>query len=85
MAQVVYLLCALTSLFCMGLLIRGHRRHPSRLTFWSSICFAGLALNNGLLFVDLVLVPEVDLAVLRALVGVAAVLTMVVGLIWETR
>jgi hypothetical protein len=42
-------------------------------------------LNNGLLFVDLVLVPEVDLAVLRALVGVAAVLTMVVGLIWETR
>jgi hypothetical protein len=85
MAETVYLLCAVMSLFCMVLLVRGYRQQPSRLTFWSSLCFAGFAVSNGLLFVDLVIVPSVDLSLVRAIVAVVAVLTMLVGLIWETR
>ena len=85
MAELVYLLCALASLFCAGLLWRAYRENPSRLTFCSAICFAGFALNNGLLVLDLIIVPEWDLALLRAATAVVAVFTMLVGLIWEKR
>ena len=53
MAELVYGLCALTSAGCAALLFQGYRRSGTRLLFWSSLCFAGLALNNALLFVDL--------------------------------
>jgi hypothetical protein len=48
MAETVYILCALTSLACAVLLVRGYRRTPSRLLLLSSFCFVGLALNNAL-------------------------------------
>lgn len=83
MAELVYMLCALTSLGCAGLLLRGYTRHRTRLLLWASVCFAGLALNNILLFADLVLVPAVDLSVWRAAVGLAALLALVFGLVWD--
>ena len=58
MAEVVYILCALTSLACAVLLIRGYRRSRSRLLLWSCLGFVALAANNVLLFVDLVVVPH---------------------------
>lgn len=85
MAEAVYLLCGLTSLFCAALLIRSFRRHHSRLLLWSSLCFAGLAANNTLLVVDLMLVPEVDLSPVRTTVAAAALLLLLIGLIWESR
>jgi hypothetical protein len=85
MAELVYLLCALTSLTCATLLVRSYRRTRTRLLLWSSLCFAGLALNNVLLFVDLVVAPATDLSLLRAGVALAAVLTLLYGLIWESR
>lgn len=83
-AALVYILCALTSLLCAGLLLRSYRRSGSRLLFWSSLCFVGLALNNVLLFVDLVLVPTIDLSVLRGSLALTSLLVLLYGLIWET-
>lgn len=86
MAEAVYFLCALASLFCAVLLVRGYRRQPTRLIMWSSLCFTGLAINNGLLVVDLVLVPyAIDLSLVRALVSVGAIVTFLIALIWEPR
>ncbi len=85
MAELVYGLCALTSAGCAALLLQGYRRSGTRLLFWSSLCFAGLALNNALLFVDLVVVPEIDLRLLRSAVALSATSVLIFGLIWEFR
>lgn len=85
MAEVVYVLCALASIACAALLLRGYLANRTRLLFWSSLCFFGLAINNVLLFVDLVLIPDVDLALVRAAVAVAALMVLILGLIWESR
>jgi hypothetical protein len=83
MAEAVYLLCAVTSLFCAVLLFRSYRRQRTRLLMWSTWCFVGLALNNILLFVDLVLVPDVDLIYVRSGIALVAIVLMVIGLLWE--
>ncbi|HEX6099688.1 MAG TPA: DUF5985 family protein [Thermoanaerobaculia bacterium] len=84
-ANLVYVLCALTSVACAVLLYRGYRRSHTRLLFWSAVCFVGLAANNLFLIVDLRVVPAIDLSAWRlvpALIGVGA---LIFGLIWETR
>jgi hypothetical protein len=84
MAPFVYLLCALTSLTCFGLLWRSYQRSRFRLLFWSALCFGLLAVNNLLLVVDKVLLPvEVDLQLWRLGAALAAVLLLLFGLIWE--
>jgi hypothetical protein len=86
MAEAVYLLCALTSAACAFLLLRSYFRSRSRLLVWSSLAFVGLAINNALLFVDLVLIPEgVDLSVARSITGLAALMVLAYGLIWEAE
>lgn len=83
MAEAIYALCALASFVCAVLLIRGYRRTRLRLTLLACLCFSGLALNNLLLFIDLAVVPQVDLSLLRGIVAVAALLLLVIGLAWE--
>ncbi len=85
MAEAVYMLCALTSMFCAFLQVRSYLRQRTRLLLWSSACFVGLAVNNVMLFVDLVVVPDVDLAVARTAIALVAILMLLVGLIWESR
>lgn len=85
MAEIVYLLCALASLVTAALLVRSYLRVRSDLLLWSSICFVGLAVNNVLLFVDLVAVAGVDLSLARALTGLVSVLALLFGLIWSKR
>jgi len=85
MAEAIYALCALTSGTCAILLLRKWRRTRERLLLWSGLCFAGLAANNALLYVDIVLVPTVDLSVPRGLIALAAMITLVFGLVWESR
>jgi hypothetical protein len=84
-ATLVYVLCALTSLACAGLLWRSYARTRVRLLLWTCVCFAGLALNNVLLFLDLEVVHEVDLALARHLTTLASVLVLVCGMIWDKR
>jgi uncharacterized protein DUF5985 len=85
MAEVVYVLCAATSLACAVLLLNEYRKNRTRLLFWSSVCFIGLAANSIVMFVDLVIVPTRDLSILRGLLAVAAMGALVYGLIWESR
>ena len=85
MAEVVYVLCTLTSLGCAALLFRGYRASRTRLLFWSSICFLGLAANNFLLFLDLVVLPKVDLSLARGLTGLIPLLVFTWGLIGVDR
>ena len=85
-AEIVYLLCALTSCICAGMLWRGYRASRMRLLFWSSLCFVGFAANNILLFVDLAILPvELDLSLLRGTIALASVLVLLFGLVWESR
>jgi hypothetical protein len=84
-AEIVYLLCALTSVLCAGLLIRGYGGNRSRLLLWSTLCFVGLAVNNILLFVDVVLVPEIDLRMLRSIAAGVGLSTLIIGLVWESK
>ena len=85
MAAMVYILGALTSLACAALLLRGYSRGRKRLLLWSGLCFAGLALSNLLIFVDLIVLPGRDLYLWRlATTGVAMAL-LLYGLIWESN
>jgi hypothetical protein len=68
-AEPTYALCAMTSFIAAILLLRQYRATRTRLLFWSFVGFTGLALNNILVFVDLVLVPTTDLALVRTLAG----------------
>jgi hypothetical protein len=84
MASLVYLLCAFTCLGCAALLIRAHRRQPTRLVFWSAICFVFLTLQNTILVVDRVFLgPEIDLGFWRVLFGFLGVSVLLWGLVVE--
>lgn len=84
LANAIYALCALTSIACAVLLVRGYRRSRVRLLFWSAWCFAGLTLNNVLLIVDLRVLRQVDLEIWRTLPAVVGVALLVYGLVWES-
>jgi hypothetical protein len=81
MATAVYALCALTSLVCALLLARGFVASRVRLLLWCAVCFAGLALNNVVLFIDKVVAPDADLSVWRGLPAALGVMALVYGLV----
>ena len=85
MATAIYILCALTSAACAVLLLRSYAANRVPLLLWSGLCFVGLALNNTLLFIDLRVVPTVDLSVWRTLPALAGVSFLVYGLVWKSR
>jgi hypothetical protein len=83
MEVAVYTLCAVTSLTCAALLLRAYAATGVRLLLWCLVCFVGLALNNVLLFVDKVVVPDSDLSVWRTLPAFVGVAGLIYGLVWE--
>ena len=85
MLTIVFALCALTSLACCVLLLRGYRQSRARLLLWSGLCFLGLFLNNLALIVDVHVVPNIDLSVWRSLPALAGVALLVYGLVWESE
>jgi len=82
-AKFVYILCGLTSILCAGLLFRRFYATQSALLFWSTCCFGCLALTNVMLFIDLVLIPAVDLSPVRGAVALVGVVMLLYGLIRE--
>jgi hypothetical protein len=84
-AETIYLLCAATSLLAAWMLLRYYLRRRTPLLLWSFIGFLGLAMNNVLVFVDLVVYPTVDLTFARALSGAVGMLALLYGLIWEAE
>lgn len=81
---VVYLLCLATSVICAGLLIRTYRRSRSRLLLWTAIAFAFLALNNLFLVLDMVVLANIDLRLLRHGSAAAAIVVLLYGFISES-
>lgn len=85
MAETVYVLCGLTSITCALLLLRGYLTSRMPLLFWAAVCFVGLTIDNALLFVDLILLPHVDLFLLRTTAALAGMVVLLYGLIWNIR
>ncbi|MGZ8288032.1 MAG: DUF5985 family protein [Telluria sp.] len=84
MAQIIYILCILTSLACAWLLLGSYRRTGHRLLFWSGLCFVVITFNNVLLLVDRVVFPtSVDLMSYRLGSALVALLLLLYGLIYE--
>jgi hypothetical protein len=83
MAEFVYTVASLTSAACAWLLLRAYARTRVRLLLWSGLAFVGLALNNVLLYVDLLLLPATDLSAWRLIPSVAGLGLLCYGLIWE--
>jgi hypothetical protein len=84
-AKTIYLLCAAASLVVALMLLRQYLKSRTRLLLWSLVCFTGLAANNVLVYIDLVVYTGVDLSVYRSAAGAAAMAAMLYGLVWETR
>jgi hypothetical protein len=84
MSTVVYVLCASTSLLCSWLLLQGYRRSRTRLLLWSGLCFAGFFVNNVLLIVDLRVMPERDLSILRTLPVLVGLALLIYGMVWDS-
>jgi hypothetical protein len=84
-AQIVYMLCGLTSILCAALLYRQFRANRTPLLFWTTCGFVFLAATNVLLFLDMVILPNVDLSLARSLTTLAAMLTFIIGLTGENK
>jgi hypothetical protein len=84
--KLTYTLCALTSAACAFLLLRRYATTRFRLLLWSGLCFTVLTLNNVMLVLDRIVFvgsPEIDLATIRLMTALLAVLLLLVGLIVE--
>lgn len=81
----LYLLAVLTSLACTMLLFRAYVDNRQRLLLWSALCFIGLSVNNIVVFLDLVVFPEVDLRPLRLGATLAGLLFLLYGFVWESE
>lgn len=82
MATGVFVLCALASIGCAGLLWRGWTGSRAPLLLWAAVSFAFFAINNLMLVVDEVVVPDRDLGWTRDAASFAAVVVLTVGLVW---
>jgi hypothetical protein len=85
MPELVYILCAVLSLLCAVLLARSWAQNRSKLLLWSMLCFGLLAVNNLLLFLDLVVIAEYNLAPVRHSIALVAITLLVAGQVWESR
>jgi hypothetical protein len=85
MAEIVYSLCAILSIACATLLVRGYLRSRARFLMWSALCFVFLALNNILLFIDKIVLKETDLSLWRSGAALLAMLLLVIGLVWDAE
>jgi hypothetical protein len=77
MAEIVYALCGATSLLCFVLLVRAYSRSRAKLLLWSGVAFFCFTLSNILLFVDMIVFPQIDLMLVRTginLIGIAVLL-----------
>lgn len=81
--SIVYILCFLTSAACAWLLFASFLKVRQRLLAWSALCFGLIAAANLLVFVDIIVLPDVDLLLLRQLMNFVAIAVMIYGLVVE--
>jgi hypothetical protein len=85
MPGLVFLLGAATCVLCAAMLLRGYLRQRVRLLLWSGLCFLGLMVENIMLYVDVVVMPDVDLSIWRKLPGLVALVVLLFGLVWDSK
>jgi cytochrome b subunit of formate dehydrogenase len=51
--------------------------------FWSAICFGLLAVVNGIVILDMLILPGQDFRSSRLLLTVAAIAVLLFGFIWD--
>ena len=85
MVGLIFLLCALTAMLCAWFLLKAYRRNRYKLLLWGGLCFAGLTLNNVLLVIDRMIVPNVDLSTWRSLLALVSLMVFLYGLIWDSE
>lgn len=83
MASATYGLCAIVALITACLLLAAYRRQRHRLLLWSGLCFVGFTANNILLVLDKVILPDADLSIFRTGLALAALSTLLFGLVWD--
>ena len=82
-AESIYGLCTILSSAIAVMLWRQHRRMPTRMVYWTALCFSGLALSNLLLVIDKLVIPELDMRVLRHSLSLASIALLLYGLVYE--
>lgn len=85
MSSVIYGLCAVIAMLCATLLLLAWRRQRHRLLLWSGLCFAGFTLNNAVLVLDKLVLPDTDLSLWRIAVAAGSVAILVYGLVWDAQ
>lgn len=80
---IVYLLCTATSGLCSWLLLRAYLRSRAGLLVWSALCFLLLTANNLLVFLDIVMLPRIDLSLLRFMMSLVAACVLIYGFVWD--
>jgi len=80
---IVYLLSLVSSGICAALLVRSYHRHKAPLLLWSGTCFVFLALNNLVVVLDLLILPAVDLSIVRIALSLIGISTLLYAFIWE--
>ena len=81
MAALIYGLCGIMAGTCAWLLLRAYGKSGYRLLFWSGIYFLLSTINSVFLMVDKLVLPHVDLSLLRFGLGFVAVVILLIGLI----
>jgi hypothetical protein len=80
---IVYSLCFLASCTCAWLLARSYGRSGARLLLWSCLCFLFLAANNLALIIDLLVLIDIDLRLVRLLFSLTATSVLIFGFVWD--
>ncbi len=70
-------------MFAPGCWQRAYRRTRARVLFWSALCFLLLTANNLLVFVDVIMLPRVDLSLLRFVMSLLATGVLIYGFVWD--
>lgn len=79
----IYGLCLLASATCAGLLGRAYLRTRTRLLLWTAVSFCFFALNNLVLAIDMIVLPDSDLWVWRQAAAGAGLAVLLFGFVWE--
>lgn len=85
MAEIIYMLCAITSAVCAWLLMSAYLNSRYKLLLWGGLCFIGVTLNNILLVLDKIYIQDLDLSGWRLLTALMAMSILLYGLIWDTE
>jgi len=62
-------------------ILRAYYRY--RLLLWGGLCFSALALNNTLLILDKLLLPDINLFTCPLLIALVGLLIFSYGVIWD--